>query len=63
MRFATGYKPEDVVIPKRFLEIKTGKGPMDAAYMASLQEGYAKAIRTLGGQETAVNTPAKEQAA
>jgi len=46
-RFATGYKPEDIAIPKRFLEITTGKGPMDAAYLASLKDQYAKAIRSL----------------
>jgi hypothetical protein len=36
-----------MTIPKRFLEITTGKGPMDAAYLAALQEQYAKAIRGL----------------
>jgi hypothetical protein len=36
-----------VTIPKRFLEITTGKGPMDAAYLASLKDEYAKAIRAL----------------
>jgi aldehyde:ferredoxin oxidoreductase len=46
-RIATGYRPEDVTIPKRFLEITTGKGPMDAAYLASLKDEYAKAIRAL----------------
>ncbi len=46
-RFATGYKPEDVTIPTRFLEITTGKGPMDPAYLAGLKDQYAKAIRML----------------
>ncbi len=46
-RVATGYRPEDVTIPKRFLEITTGKGPMDAAYLAALKDQYAKAIRVL----------------
>jgi aldehyde:ferredoxin oxidoreductase len=46
-RVATGYRPEDVTIPKRFLEITTGKGPMDAAYLAALKDQYAKAIRGL----------------
>jgi aldehyde:ferredoxin oxidoreductase len=46
-RVATGYRPEDVTIPKRFLEITTGKGPMDPAYLASLKDQYAKAIRGL----------------
>jgi aldehyde:ferredoxin oxidoreductase len=46
-RFATGYRPEDVTIPKRFLEITTGKGSMDAAYLAAIKDQYAKAIRGL----------------
>jgi len=47
-RLATGYRPEEVTIPKRFLEITTGKGTMDAAYLASLKEEYGSAIRSLG---------------
>jgi aldehyde:ferredoxin oxidoreductase len=46
-RIATGYKPEEVEIPKRFLEITTGKGAMDPTYLASLKDQYAKAIRGL----------------
>jgi aldehyde:ferredoxin oxidoreductase len=46
-RIATGYRPEDVSIPARFLEITTGKGAIDGAYLASLKEEYAKAIRSL----------------
>ena len=46
-RISTGYRPEDVTIPKRFLEITTGKGPIDPAYLASLKEQYAKAIRVM----------------
>ena len=41
-RIATGYRPEDVTIPKRFLEITTGKGAIDEAYLASLKEEYAR---------------------
>ena len=46
-RIATGYRPEEVTIPKRFLEITTGKGPMDADYLTALKDQYAKAIRGL----------------
>jgi aldehyde:ferredoxin oxidoreductase len=46
-RLATGYRPEDVTIPKRFLEITTAKGAIDGAYLASLKDEYAKAIRSL----------------
>ena len=53
-RIDTGYRPEDVTIPKRFLEITTGKGPMDAAYLAALKDQYAKAIRVLAAPEAEV---------
>jgi aldehyde:ferredoxin oxidoreductase len=52
-RVATGYQPEAVTIPKRFLEITTGKGPMDPAYLAGLKEQYAKAIRALAAPPAA----------
>jgi hypothetical protein len=48
-----------VTIPKRFLEITTGKGTMDAAYLAGLKDQYAKAIRGLaapGAEEKPAGT-------
>jgi aldehyde:ferredoxin oxidoreductase len=51
-RLATGYRPEAVVIPKRFSEITTWKGAMDGAFLADLRERYAGAIRDLAGPET-----------
>lgn len=59
-RFATGYRPEEVSIPKRFLEITTGKGTMDALYLAGLKDEYAKAIRSLATPGAAEATPAKK---
>jgi aldehyde:ferredoxin oxidoreductase len=47
-RFTTGYVPEEVVIPKRFNEITTVKGPLDSAYLSNLMVEYGKAIRVLG---------------
>lgn len=44
LRLATGFQPEAVRIPKRFLEVETWKGPTDAAYLAKLQAAYAKRI-------------------
>jgi aldehyde:ferredoxin oxidoreductase len=58
-RLATGFRPEEVTIPKRFLEITTGKGTMDAAYLAGLKDQYAKAIRGLaapGAEEKPAGT-------
>jgi len=46
-RFACGFKPEDIIIPERFYEIETMKGPMDRAFLDSLIQEYAKAIRDL----------------
>jgi len=57
-RIATGYRPEDVAIPKRFLEITTGKGPMDGAYLAALKDQYAKAIHALATPVEAEGRPA-----
>jgi aldehyde:ferredoxin oxidoreductase len=51
-RISTGYRPEEVSIPKRFLEITTGKGPMDGAYLTRLMQEYAKAIRELAGPKS-----------
>jgi aldehyde:ferredoxin oxidoreductase len=47
-RFATGFMPEEVIIPKRFYEITTVKGPLDSAFLSSLMAEYGKAIRALG---------------
>jgi aldehyde:ferredoxin oxidoreductase len=47
-RFATGYAPEEVIIPKRFFEITTAKGPLDGNFLSSLTMEYAKALRALG---------------
>ena len=46
-RFATGYIPEEVTIPKRFHEITTVKGPLDSAFLSNIMEEYGKAIRVL----------------
>ncbi|NCC26254.1 MAG: aldehyde ferredoxin oxidoreductase [Deltaproteobacteria bacterium] len=47
-RMATGYDPESVRLPKRFLEVETWKGPIDPVYLDALRREYALAIRKLG---------------
>ncbi len=47
-RFATGFKPEEIVIPKRFYEITTIKGPLDGNFLNALTAEYARALRALG---------------
>jgi aldehyde:ferredoxin oxidoreductase len=47
-RFATGFAPSEVRIPKRFAEVSTWKGPVDPAYMEALRQAYAKRLEELG---------------
>lgn len=47
LRFASGFNPEQVIIPKRFGEVATVKGPIDMSYMAALKEEYGKRIRAM----------------
>ena len=50
MRMDTGYDPEGIKIPKRFTEITTWKGPLDAEYMETLRTAYAARIRSLAAR-------------
>ncbi len=47
-RFATGYAPEAVRIPKRYLEVETWKGKTDPDYLEALRKEYAARIRDMG---------------
>ncbi len=47
LKFATGYDPETVSIPKRFFEVRTWKGKIDAELMNGLAKSYQKAIGAL----------------
>ena len=47
MRVRTGYRPENISIPKRFTEITTWKGQIDAIFMASLKDEYSRSILEL----------------
>lgn len=51
IRLATGFKPEEVIVPKRFYEVTTAKGPVDGAFFSGITEEYAKAIRGLADAE------------
>ncbi len=44
LKIATGYVPQATRIPRRFAEIVTWKGPVDAGYMEALRQGYAGAV-------------------
>lgn len=47
-RFQTGYKPEEVKIPKRYLEVETWKGKVDGDYLNALKKEYAARITAIG---------------
>ncbi len=49
LRVRTGYRPENVSIPKRFSEITTWKGQVDRQFMEALKAGYAQGILDLAG--------------
>ncbi|MGQ9921351.1 MAG: aldehyde ferredoxin oxidoreductase N-terminal domain-containing protein [Desulfobacca sp.] len=49
LRLATGFDPQQIRIPKRFLEVRTWKGPLDPTFLAALQQRYAQAIVSLAG--------------
>ena len=51
MRLGTGFMPEDVTIPKRFYEIETFKGALNADFLGALMREYSKAIRELSARQ------------
>lgn len=54
VRAATGFKPENFSIPKRFYSVKTRKGPVDPAYLDALKEEYGRRILALIGEGPAL---------
>jgi aldehyde:ferredoxin oxidoreductase len=46
-RLSTGFKPDHVRIPKRYLEVTTWKGQTDPQYLDALVSSYAHAIEGL----------------
>jgi aldehyde:ferredoxin oxidoreductase len=59
-RIETGYRPEDMTIPKRFYEITTGKGSIDSDFLVALKDHYAKAIRSLAVPGAGEGPPEKK---
>jgi aldehyde:ferredoxin oxidoreductase len=58
VRIATGYRPEEVSIPKRFREVVTWKGPVDADYLERLQAEYSRRIRGMAEESPSPQSPA-----
>jgi len=47
LRLATGFKPQEVAIPKRFAEVTTWKGKTDVDYLNALRSAYAEKIERI----------------
>jgi aldehyde:ferredoxin oxidoreductase len=47
VRASTGFKPENLTIPKRFYEVRTWKGSVDATYLDAIKEEYGRRIQLL----------------
>lgn len=47
LKFKTGFKPEDVKIPSRFLEIETWKGRQDPEYLHQLRSEYQEVLKKM----------------
>ncbi len=43
-RFATGFQPDEVEIPKRFYQIETWKGKIDKSFLNDLKNEYGKRL-------------------
>jgi aldehyde:ferredoxin oxidoreductase len=49
MRVGTGFRPENVSIPKRFSEVTTRRGPVDRQSIEALKAAYGRSILELAG--------------
>uniref|UniRef100_UPI0006CFF77C aldehyde ferredoxin oxidoreductase C-terminal domain-containing protein n=1 Tax=Salidesulfovibrio brasiliensis TaxID=221711 RepID=UPI0006CFF77C len=50
-RFDTGFEPDAVKIPKRYLEVETWKGKVDPEYLNALKTRYAERLIEIGRGE------------
>ncbi len=50
LRLATGYAPEKVEIPRRFHDVVTWKGPIDAQYLFKVKTEYIRRIQALAAE-------------
>jgi aldehyde:ferredoxin oxidoreductase len=52
LRFATGFTPGDIVLPKRFYKVTTWKGPVDADYLDALRAEYGRRLQAFAKTDT-----------
>ncbi len=50
LKFDTGYHPDRVRIPQRFLEVETWKGRMDPVFLGDVRARYTKAILAMAAR-------------
>ena len=50
-RFATGFHPDQVSIPKRFYSVKTWKGKIDKNFLDGLKQEYGKRLLQFAAPE------------
>ncbi len=53
MRIATGFRAEEITIPKRFYQVTTWQGPVDGEYLDRLREAYGRRIMDFALPEAA----------
>ncbi len=46
-RFATGFDPDSITIPKRFFKVKSWKGPVDPKCLEELKERYGQRLKEI----------------
>lgn len=52
LKFKSGFDPENIKIPKRYLEVNTFKGPIDSVYLEQLKKAYSEEIRKIARSYT-----------
>ncbi len=50
LKFRTGFKPAEVKIPKRFLEVETWKGRTDPNYLFALKKEYERVLEDIAAR-------------
>ncbi|MGE4297087.1 MAG: aldehyde ferredoxin oxidoreductase N-terminal domain-containing protein [Desulfovibrionaceae bacterium] len=45
LKYKTGFDPDKVIIPKRYLEVETWKGKVDPAYLDSLCKAFSSGLK------------------
>lgn len=50
-RFATGYDPRQITIPRRFFALNNWKGPLNQEFVRDLQEAYAQQLLELAASK------------